>query len=103
MTHSDLRNAVLIYLAPLGLTWSNNSGALRDHSGRLVRYGLPGSPDVLACIGGHFIGVECKVGRDRQSDRQQRFAAAMARAGGIYILARSVEDVADRLRREGLL
>lgn len=102
MTHSDLVNAVLLHLSPMGLAWKNSTGALKDATGRLVRYGLPGSSDVLACISGRMVGVECKVGRDRQREHQARFADALHRAGGIYILARSVEDVTERLTREGL-
>lgn len=103
MTHSDLVNDILLTVSPHGLAWNNNTGALKDQTGRLVRYGLPGSSDVLACIRGRFVGIEAKVGRDRQRTNQQDFSNAVHQAGGIYILARSVEDVTNRLRLEGLL
>ena len=25
-------------------------------------YGRTGIPDVIACVGGHFVGIECKAG-----------------------------------------
>jgi len=103
MTHRDLVASVLLSLAPHGLAWANNTGALKDSTGRLVRYGLVGSPDILACIKGRMIGVECKVGRDWQKPPQKKFAAALAQADGIYIFARSVEDVTARLLKEGLI
>ena len=103
MKHGDLVNQCLLVLAEHGIAWSNATGALKDASGRLVRYGLNGSSDILACIKGRFVGVECKVGRDRQSDTQKRFEQAVTRHDGIYILARSVEDVTARLNAEGLL
>lgn len=102
MTHSDLVNAILLEVSPLGLAWNNNTGALKDKTDRLVRYGLPGSSDVIACIGGRFVGIEAKVGRDHQSAKQADFAAAVRRAGGIYILARSIDDVRNTLRLEGI-
>jgi hypothetical protein len=102
MTHSDLVNAILLEVSPLGLAWNNNTGALKDQTDRLVRYGLPGSADVLACIAGRFIGIEAKVGSDRQRQNQKDFAAALRAAGGVYILARSVDDVRNTLRLEGL-
>lgn len=102
MTHSDLVNAILLEVSPLGLAWSNNTGALKNKDDRLVRYGLPGSSDVLACINGRFIGIEAKVGDDRQRQKQKDFATAVRAAGGIYILARSVDDVANTLRLEGV-
>jgi hypothetical protein len=103
VTHSDLVNEVTLALSDMGaLAWKNATGALRDASGRMVRYGCIGSPDVLACLAGRFVGVECKVGRDRQRTEQRAFAAATERAAGLYILARSVDDVRDALRLEGL-
>jgi hypothetical protein len=103
MTHGDLVNDVLLFLSPLGMAWANNTGALRDHTQRLVRYGLPGSSDVLACIGSRFVAVECKVGADRQRKNQADFAAAIRKAGGVYVLARSVDDVRNTLTVEGVI
>jgi hypothetical protein len=104
MTHGDLVNEVTLALSAAGaLAWKNNTGVLRDVNNRPVRYGCVGSPDVLACVKGRFVGVECKVGKDRQRTEQKAFAAATDRAQGLYILARSVDDVTDTLRLEGLL
>jgi len=103
MTHRDLVASVLLSISPHGLAWPNNTGALKDATGRLVRYGLVGSPDILACIKGRMVGIECKVGRDWQKSAQKQFAAALGKADGIYILARTVENVTDRLKQEGLL
>lgn len=103
MTHHDLVASVLLAIAPHGLAWPNNTGALKDATGRLVRYGLVGSPDILACIKGRAVGIECKVGRDFQKPAQKRFAETMNRNGGLYILARSVDDVTARLAQEGLI
>jgi hypothetical protein len=102
VTHSDLVNAILLEVSPLGIAWNNNTGALKDATGRLVRYGLAGSSDILACIRGRFVGIEAKVGRDTQRKNQSDFAAAVRQAGGVYILARSVDDVRNTLRLEGL-
>lgn len=105
MTHTDLCNSVLLELSPLGMCWLNPTGQMKvqDANGeRHIRFGKKGSPDVLACIKGRFVGVECKVGKDRQRTDQVNFAAALSRAGGVYILAHSVDDVANRLRMEGL-
>lgn len=102
MTHNDLIRAILLSVSPLGMAWSNNTGVLRDRDDRPVRYGLPGSSDIIAIIAGRFVGIEAKVGRDRQRPNQVAFATAVQRAGGLYILARSVDDVTDALRLEGL-
>ena len=67
---------------------------------RWVQFGIPGQPDVmglaeLSSIGwlGRAIGIEVKSPTGRQSPEQQRFQAIFERFGGLYILARSVEDV----------
>lgn len=60
--------------------------ALEDE--RVVKVGLPGVSDVLACYRGRFLGVEVKVGRDTQREGQGTFQEALERAGGLYILAR---------------
>jgi hypothetical protein len=92
MIHNDLVNAALLTLAPHGFPWKNSTGALKDGTGRLVRYGLPGSSDVLACIKGRFVGVECKVGRDRMSEQQHRFTNAIRRNEGIILLLHAAAD-----------
>lgn len=103
MSHGTLVNAILADTSPLGLAWSNNTGVLRDRGDRPVRYGLPGSSDILACIKGRFVGIEAKVGRDAVRANQRKFGTALTAAGGLYIVARSIDDVRDALRVEGLL
>ena len=103
MTHRDLVSSCLLELTLHGLFWSNNTGALRDANDRLVRYGLKGSSDILGLIAGRFVAVECKAGRDRQRKEQMAFERAVTNAGGVYILARSVDDVVERLVRERLI
>lgn len=94
MTHADLVNRLLLAVSPLGMAWSNSTGALKNE-GRMIRYGLPGSSDILACINGRMIGIEAKVGRDAWRQKQRDFAAALTRAGGVYILARSTDGTGD--------
>ncbi|MBB4616934.1 hypothetical protein [Sphingomonas abaci] len=94
MTHADLVNKLLLAVSPMGLAWSNATGAAKV-DGRMLRYGLPGSADILACVGGRMFGIEAKVGRDAWRPKQRAFAEALTRAGGIYILARSTDGTGD--------
>ena len=77
---------------PNVLAWRNNTGALRGVNGRFVRFGLVGSPDILACVNGRFVGLECKTARGKQSQAQMVFAAALSAAGGVYAVVRSAEE-----------
>lgn len=94
MTHADLVNKLLLAVSPMGLAWSNATGAAKV-DGRMLRYGLPGSADILACVGGRMFGIEAKVGRDAWRPKQRAFAEALTRAGGTYILARSTDGTGD--------
>ena len=53
-----------------------------------------GWPDITGLLpDGRFIGVECKSRRGRQSPAQKVMQHEIRQRNGIYILARSVEDV----------
>ena len=84
--------------------WRNNTGALKDATGRLVRYGLcPGSSDLIglrtriiteADLGhrfAQFVAIEVKD-RGRATPEQERFITMIQQAGGLAGVARSVED-----------
>jgi hypothetical protein len=96
MTHADLVNKLLLAVSPFGLAWSNPTGALKTDD-RFIRFGLPGSSDILLVKApdGRLVAIEAKVGRDEWRKKQRNFAAAVERAGGIYILARSTDGTGD--------
>jgi hypothetical protein len=90
--------------------WRNNTGALKDAAGRLVRYGLcPGSsdliglrqvvvtPDMVGQTLAVFTAIEVKD-RGRATAEQEAFLQAVATLGGMAGVARSVEDARDILR-----
>jgi hypothetical protein len=53
-----------------------------------------GWPDITGLLpDGRFIGVECKSPTGRQSPVQQQMEQEIRKRNGIYVLARSIEDV----------
>lgn len=104
MRESDIQALILIYITSLPNTYAYrmNTGAAHDGT-RMVRYGIPGQADIFACMHGRFVAIEVKTATGRQSKAQQQWQQNVERAGGIYILARSVEDVRVRLEREGVV
>lgn len=100
--------AILQYLALKSVFhYRNNSGAMKKDD-YYVRFGFPGSPDIICVIEGYFVGIEVKGPRGVQSDDQKLFQQALTDAGGIYFLVRSIdeameaiEDCITRLRIKG--
>ena len=78
--------------------WRHNTGLARTIDGRYIRFGLIGSADIIGAVRGHPVAIETKrtVG-GRHAKKQQDFAEAWTKAGGVYILARSVDDALSAL------
>jgi hypothetical protein len=85
--------------------WRNNTGAMRDERGQLVRFGLcPGSadligyrsvtvtPDMVGTTLAVFAAVEVKTATGRPTSEQTAFLEHVTAAGGLAGIARSVED-----------
>lgn len=68
----------------------------KDGSKGFLSNGKRGSPDLLVCVNGHFIGIECKRKGNKQSDLQSAAQAAIERAGGLYWLVYSFEEFKSR-------
>ena len=54
--------------------------------------GTKGSADISATIKGRSVKIEIKIGRDRQSQAQLDYQADVERAGGIYVIIKTLED-----------
>lgn len=63
-----------------------------------------GTPDILACVKGVFVGIEVKKPKGgRVSELQKLKIKQIEQAGGIGIVANSVLVVQERLEREHLV
>lgn len=45
-------------------------------------YGRVGVPDIICCINGYFVAIECKAGKGKTTALQDRELAAIVGAGG---------------------
>lgn len=74
--------------------WRNNTGAAKAGN-RLIRFGVPGAADIsgLRLPAGQRVEIEVKTLTGRIRPEQRIYQAMIERFGGLYILARSVEDV----------
>ena len=74
--------------------WRANTGAAIDPStARLVRFGVQGQADLSGILaGGRRLEIEIKSARGRQTPNQKFFGAMIVRFGGLYIVARSLQE-----------
>lgn len=96
MTETDLVNDILLEFGarPDLRIWRQNTGAARTSRGALVRFGIPGQADISGILSnGRRIEIECKSPHGRQTQEQRSWQAMIERFGGLYVLARSVDDV----------
>lgn len=49
---------------------------------------MKGSADISATIRGRSVKIEVKIGKDRQSEAQRQYQAAIEAAGGLYYVAK---------------
>jgi hypothetical protein len=95
MREADIQREILLHFGadPRCRIWRNSTGATINQ-GRVIRFGLVGSADILGVLkGGRFLAIEVKTPQGQQSQQQKRFEAMVTSMGGLYVLARCVEDV----------
>jgi hypothetical protein len=63
-----------------------------DGSKRWARGGVAGQSDVRLVVLGRAYGVEVKTRTGRQSKKQREYQRRLERAGGVYVLARNLEQ-----------
>ena len=59
--------------------------------------GRSGIPDVICCINGKFLGIECKAGKGKTTALQERELAAIKTAGGASLVVNetSISQIVD--------
>lgn len=106
---SDIQKAILAYLRicpAVAFAWRQNVGSAEtervDARGKskksFVKFGFRGCSDLLGFTSdGRFLAIECKTAKGRITPDQREFLRRVRAAGGVAILARSVDDVVEVL------
>lgn len=108
MSETNLNRSILLDIShgPTRL-FRNNVGSYKDRQGNWVKYGVcnPGGSDMIGwhqvtitqdmvgCRVPVFFVVEGKVKPNKPTPEQTNFVNAVKRAGGVGVIAYSVEDV----------
>jgi hypothetical protein len=100
---ADVLRACLEWLKVKGyFAWrSNNAGTYNARSGGYFFHGVKGVPDICCVHKGQFIGIECKATKGKQSEAQKVFQKSLEKAGGKYILARSLAALIEEMGDAG--
>lgn len=90
-----VQRAIVTYLRARGCLVAVTDAGAAYRAGAFFGDSIPsGWPDITGVLpSGRFIGVECKAASGRQSPVQKAMEAAVRKRNGIYILAKSVDDV----------
>ena len=84
MREKNIENNIKRYLKSIGAYYVKYFGN---------QFSQVGVPDILACYKGKFIGIEVKNETGKTSPLQDVNLEQIKQAGGISLVARSVEDV----------
>jgi len=102
MLEKHIQKQILDYLSYRpGKYWRQNTGAMvAEYKGRkrFMKFGINGCADITGVKDGRRVEIEVKQPKGKQSESQKQFQELIESQGGLYVLARSLEDV----RRAGL-
>lgn len=82
---------------------------IKDHGGLCYKihggdlYQETGIPDLLVCWKGLFFGIEVKDPQGKPSVMQLAQGVRIKKAGGHFIIAKSVQDVINYTKEKGLI
>jgi len=95
---------------PSGVVWRQNTGCApmvgKGGKVRPIKFGQPGMADIVGVLnGGRWLAIECKRpgGKLEKDSQQEAFRTVMLAMGGVYILATTIDDVAEGLKEQGVL
>lgn len=89
-----IQRAIMEYLSyKRYFYWRNNTGAMKTAHGGFYHFGLVGSPDIILVHDGTVFFLEVKRKGSRQTLAQKSFQMKAERAGAIYAVVYSVDDV----------
>jgi Holliday junction resolvase len=63
-------------------------------------YGRSGVPDIVCCINGRFLAIECKAGKNEPTALQQREINQIQAAGGMAMVVREDLTLLEFLLKE---
>lgn len=77
--------------------WRNNTGTFQMGN-RWLKFSIVGAPDIIGLLpSGKFLGIECKVHPNKQTDTQKDFERRIVANKGCYLIVYSAYELANKL------
>jgi len=93
-TEKPTQSAIMEYLAYKDIFhYRQNSGAMKVKHGFYRFSSMNGLADIVAVVKGVYYGIEVKDTKGKQNPNQILYQKNLEKAGGVYILAKSLDDV----------
>lgn len=95
-TEKETQRSIQMWLsAKRYFYWRQNSGAFKTERGGFYYMGSPGAPDIFVVLPpeGKLVGIEVKDLKGKLNENQVVFKANLEKTGGVYLVARSLDDV----------
>ena len=93
-TEKRTQRQVLDYLLWKGYLYTRLNSGMTKVENRLIRLAPAGWADIIGMTkDGRFMAIECKDVKGKQNTNQKEFEKQVLAGGGVYIVARSLEDV----------
>ncbi len=89
------RQIIALITAKGGFATRVNSQGQWDPVRKVMRKGttVKGMTDIVGVLKGRALFIEVKVGKDKLRPEQERVAEQVIKAGGVWAVARSLDDV----------
>lgn len=94
VSEKTIENRIKRYLDGIGAWWIKTHGNMFSKSG---------TPDIIACVNGHFVAIEVKRPGGVVSELQKYHIEAIQKSGGIAFIAYSLEEAKQHLEKFNLI
>ena len=94
MNENKVKSQIQNYLKKIG------AYQFKVHGDIYMRAGIP---DLICCVKGRFVGIECKDYGNKPSELQLAHGRQIVKNGGVFIVAYCVEDVEKALKNAKII
>lgn len=93
LSEHQIQALILDWLKLKGIFhYRQNSGGMKKGK-HFLKFGAKGAPDIVCVVKGQYVGIEVKGPKGSMTLGQVFFGHQLTCAGGLYLIASTLEDV----------